>query len=68
MHTSFCPEGLNVRFASCFLKDGALNWWEEVDRALGGELVESISWDDIVTRFRDEFTYVIEVQQLAREF
>lgn len=39
----------------------------EVGHTLGGEAIEVIDKDDFVTRFRFEFTPVIEVQQLARE-
>ena len=65
---SFCPEGSKVRFASCILKDRAQDWWEEVDFALGGEALETMTWDEFVTRFRVEFSPTIEVKQLAREF
>ena len=53
--TSFCPEGLKIRFASCLLKDRARDWWEEVDLALGGEALEMMTWDEFVTRFRVGF-------------
>ena len=35
---------------------------------MGGEAVETMSWDDFSMRFKDDFVLVIEVQQLAREF
>ena len=36
--------------------------------AVGDQAVDMMIWYDFVTRFRDEFAPVIEVQQLAREF
>ena len=41
--TSFYPKGSKVKFASCLLKDRAHNWWEDVDHAFGGEVVDSMS-------------------------
>ena len=34
--TSFFPEGSNVGFASCLLRDGSRDWWEEVGHFVGG--------------------------------
>ena len=65
---SSCPDGTNVRLSSCLLKDISRYWWEEVVHALGGKAIESMTWEDFVTRFWSEFAPVIEVQQLAREF
>ena len=41
--TSNCPDGANVRLASCLLKDRARDWWEEIGHALGGEVIDSMS-------------------------
>ena len=41
--TSFCLEGLKVRYASRLLKYKAQDWWEEVYFALGGEAVETMT-------------------------
>ena len=65
---TFCPKGSKVRFASCLLKDKARYWWEEVDFTLGGEAIETMTWDEFVTWFRADFALAGEVQQLAREF
>ena len=62
------PDGDKVILASCLLKDRAQEWWQEVGRAVGDDVVDVISWDDFSTRFRAKFAPVIEVQQLAREF
>lgn len=40
---SFCPEGSKVRFASCLLKDRARDLWKEVDFALRGEALETMT-------------------------
>ena len=67
-HISSYPDGAKVRLASYLLKNRAQDYWEEVGHALGGELIESMSWEDFVMIFQAEFSPVIEVQQLAREF
>ena len=59
---------VKVRLASCLLKDRAHDRWEEVVYALRGRIVEVMTWDDFVIRFRVEFSPMIEVQQLKREF
>lgn len=64
----FFPEGSNVKFAFCLLKDRTQYWWEEVDHALRDEVVETTTWDDFVIRFRANFTSVIMVYQFMREF
>ena len=67
--TSRFPNGDKVRLASCILKDKALDWWEEVGRAIGDDTVlDDMTWSAFMTRFRAEFAPVIEVQQVAREF
>lgn len=48
------------------MKDKACDWWEEVDHELGGEAVETVTWEDFMMRFKVEFSLLIEVQQLAR--
>ena len=35
---------------------------------MGGDVVESITWEDFAMRFRANFAIVIEAQQLVREF
>ena len=35
---------------------------------MGARIIEAMTWLDFVTQFRGEFTLVVEVQQLAREF
>lgn len=40
---SFYPKVSKVIFASCLLKERASDWWEEVEHALGGEAVKSIT-------------------------
>lgn len=34
----------------------------------GAEVVIAVNWTDFVTRFRVEFVYAIEMQQLESEF
>ena len=58
---SVSPRG-KVRLASCLLKDREQDWWEEVRRAVGDEVVDSLNWDDFVTLFRAEFSPMVEVQ------
>ena len=50
-HTSNCHDRENVRLASYIVKDRARDWWGEVGRAIGDEVVDSMTWDDFVTRF-----------------
>ena len=45
------PMGPKVRLASSILKDRARDWWEEVGRSVGDVAVNSMTWDDFVTRF-----------------
>lgn len=52
---------MKVIFAFCLLKDRARDWWDEVYHTLGSEAVETMTWEDFVMRYRDEFTLVIEV-------
>ena len=67
--TSRCPKGDKVRLASCLLKDRARDWWEEIGHALGDDAaLDAMTWSDFSARFRAEFSPIIEVQQLAREF
>ena len=67
--TSTCPEGDKVRLASCLLKDRARDWSEEIGHVIGDDAtLDAMTWADFTTRFRAEFSPVIEVQQLAREF
>lgn len=63
--TSHCPEGDNVRLASCLLKDR--DWWEEVGHAVGDDVIDGMTWDDFSTKFQADFAPVIKVQQLVRE-
>ena len=35
---------------------------------MGGEVLETMTWGDLVTRFRAKFAPTIEVQQLTMEF
>ena len=35
---------------------------------MGGEAVVKMTWEEFVMTFRDEFSIVIEVQKLRREF
>ena len=63
---SRCPEGDNVKLASCLLKDRPCDWWEEVGNAIGDDLdIDSMTWSDFSIRFRLECAPVIEVQELA---
>ena len=66
--SSLCHEEAKVRIASCLLKDKDRDWWEEVGHALGGEAIKLMTLEDFMARFLAEFSLVIEVQQLAREF
>ena len=52
-------EEAKVQLASCLLKDRAREWWGEVRHALGGEAIESMTWENFVTRFRAEIPHVI---------
>ena len=64
-HTTRCPNGEKVRFSSCLLKDRDQDWWEEVGHVVGGKAIESMTWENFVTRFWSEFALVIEVQLLT---
>ena len=55
-------------FASCLLRDQARDWWEKVTRVLGSAAVVAMSWEEFVTRFQEEFSPAIKVQQLVTEF
>ena len=66
--TSFYPKGSKVKFASYLLVDRAHNWLEEVNFALIGEAVETMSWDEFFMRFTADFMPMIKVQQLEMEF
>lgn len=37
-----------TRFVACLLRDEARDWWEEVGRALGVEVIEAMTWSDII--------------------
>ena len=63
--TSFRPEEVKVRFASCLLKDRAQDLWQEIGNELGDDVVDDMSWDEFSTRFQAEFAPAIEVQQLV---
>ena len=43
------------------MKDSDRELWEDVGHSLGGEVVESMTWEYFVMRFQDEFVLVIEV-------
>ena len=60
--TSSYPDGEKVRLASFLLKDGAQDWWDEFGRSVGDTGVGSMAWDDFVSRFRVNFSLVIEVR------
>ena len=67
--TSRCPEGDKVRLASYLLKDSARDWWEEVGHAIRDDVVlDVMTWGNFSSRLKAEFSPVIEVHQLAREF
>ena len=60
------PRGTRL---DCLLKDRAWDWWEEIGHALGDDAaLDAMTWSDFLARFRAEFSPIIEVQQLAREF
>ena len=46
-----CSEGDKVILASCLLKDMTRNWWEEVGRVVGDDVVYVMSSDDFSNRF-----------------
>ena len=54
-----------VILASYLVKDRACDWWEEVGHILGDQVVDTMTWEDFVTRFRDDFAPVIKGQQFA---
>lgn len=58
----------NIRLTTCLLCDGAKDLWREVVRDLKTSMVESITWEDFVTRFKREFVPKIGVQYLAQEY
>lgn len=64
----FCQTVAKVRFASCLLIDGAMDWWHDFVRDVEPYALKSMMWEDFVTRFKREFVPTIEVQQLAREY
>lgn len=66
--TSFFLDCLKTIFHTCFMRDGARDWQEEVSHALGAMDLEAINWKNFVTRFKDDFVPAIEVLQLGREF
>ena len=66
--TSFCPKEAQVRYVCCLLKDRTQDWWGEVGREVGDDVVEAMLWDDFSIGFRAEFAPMIEVQQLEQEF
>ena len=35
---------------------------------MGGKVIDSMTWEEFVSKFRVEFVPLMEVQQLAREF
>lgn len=66
--TNFSPEGSKTKFATCLLRDGARDYWDEVGHALGVEAIEAMTWEKFFTIFREKLVPAIEVWHLAREF
>ena len=65
---ALAPEATKVGFASCMLRDQALEWWEEVTHHVGSAGVVEMSWEEFVRRFDLDFAPSIKVQWLVREF
>lgn len=57
-----------MRFIPWCLRERARDWWEEVSYALGGPVIEAMTWPNFVTIFRAEIASAVEVHQLVKEF
>lgn len=59
---SFCPVEAKVMFTTCIMRDIARDRWCEFVQPLELFVVESMSWEDFVIRFKREFVLGVEVQ------
>ncbi|XP_024989280.1 uncharacterized protein LOC112523838 [Cynara cardunculus var. scolymus] len=62
-----CPEADKVRFTVLVLKSNALFWWE-VESLARTDVLQTLSWEEFVNRFKDQFCPKTAIRQMEEDF
>ncbi|XP_024989168.1 uncharacterized protein LOC112523718 [Cynara cardunculus var. scolymus] len=66
-NTIRCTEADKVRFAVSVLKSNALFWWE-VESLARTYILQTLSWEEFVNRFDEQFCPKVAVRQMEEDF
>ncbi|KAI3709136.1 hypothetical protein L2E82_38895 [Cichorium intybus] len=68
LEVSKCHENDKAYYASRLLKDDALVWWNTLYETLGKNVVYKWSWDEFISRLKNKFCPVRDIEKLQEDF